>query len=426
MAVFRSLLCGWFLASLIPALAAADIGPPVRPGDIDMMSTRALTMDEALAVALKQDPDLAAAQLELDTAAARRQQGALRPNPDASFEVENLSGDLPGLSASEMTFTLDQRIELGGKRSARTAFAESLISLGRWDLEAIRRDLVRDVFVTFAEGLGAQDRLRVAEETLALAGEVTASVEQKVRAGAISPVEATRAKVALAQTGIERERARRELDAARRGVALSMGLATPSFDSLAGALDTLRVLPEWGSLVTGLERNPEVARWASEAGARQAGLRAAESLRIPDRTATGGFRRLEESDENTFVAAIGLPLPLFDRNQGGIAEATIELEKAAPEARAARRRAERMLTDAVARLEIAQVTARTLRGEVIPGATAAYEQIKRGYDLGRLSYLDLLEARRSLAEARAAEIEALVDLARARAAVASLTGGMLE
>ncbi len=126
------------------------------------------------------------------------------------------------------------------------------------------------------------------------------------------------------------------------------------------------------------------------------------------------------------MAAIGLPLPLFDRNQGAIAEATIEIEKAAPGARAARRRAERMLTDAVAELEIAQVTARTLRAEVIPGAAAAYQQIKRGYDLGRLSYLDLLEARRSLAQARAAEIEALVDLARARAEVMSLTGGTLE
>ncbi len=144
-----------------------------------------------------------------------------------------------------MTFALDQRFELGGKRSARTAFAESLISLGRWDLEAIRRDLVRDVSITFAEGLGAQDRLRVAEETFALASEVTASVEQKVRAGAISPVEATRAKVALAQTRIEWSGP--AASSRRRGasVALSMGTTTPRFDSLAGALDTLRAMPEW-------------------------------------------------------------------------------------------------------------------------------------------------------------------------------------
>jgi cobalt-zinc-cadmium efflux system outer membrane protein len=77
----------------------------------------------------------------------------------------------------------------------------------------------------------------------------------------------------------------------------------------------------------------------------------------------------------------------------------------------------------VAQLEIAQATVRTLRGAVIPGATTAFEQVKRAYELGKLSYLDLLEARQSLAGARAAEVDALVEIARARAEVTSLTGG---
>jgi cobalt-zinc-cadmium efflux system outer membrane protein len=385
-----------------------------------------LTLDQALALALERDPELAADELELRAAAARCQQAGLRPNPEASFEIENFGGDLPGASEAEITLTLAQRLELGGKRGARVELADSLASLVRWDREALRRDVAREVSTAFAEGLGAQARLEVAEQTLALAREVAQVVEQKVRAGAVSPVEATRARAAIATAEILAERAHRELDRSRRLLALSWGSTVPSFTSLAGSLDTLGTMATWPAVMAGLERNPDVARWADETRARRARLRAESSLRIPDLTASGGIRRLGESDATTFVAALGLPLPLLARNQGAIAEATVGVEKATAEERAARRRAERALADAVTRIETALAAVRRLRAAVLPATQSSYDEIRRGYELGKFTYLDLLEARRSLAEARAAEIDALVDLERGRAEAASLVGGRLE
>ena len=52
-----------------------------------------------------------------------------------------------------------------------------------------------------------------------------------------------------------------------------------------------------------------------------------------------------------------------------------------------------------------------------------FTQIRRGYELGKFTYLDVLEARRALAEARADEIEALVSLRQAQAEAESLIGG---
>ena len=399
----------WWLA-LLPGLAHAQAP---------------LTFDEALTRALERDPEVAAAELAREGAAARSLQAALRPNPEADVELENLSGDLPGASDAEATIAFSQRFELGGKRSSRVALADSMLGLTHWDRRAIRRDVVREVEVAFAEGLGAQDRLRVSEETLALATEVTAAAEKKVRAGAISPVEVTRAQVAVSHARIEVERARLDLVAARRRLALTWGSTAPDFAALAGALDTLAVAPDWPALVARLDANPDVARWQSELAVREARFQAERSRRFPDLTASAGYRRLGESDQNTFVTGIGLPLPFFDRNQGAIAEAASAVAQATPEASATRREAERGLADAVARLEIAQATVRILRAVAIPGAVTAFEQVKRSYELGKLSYLDLLEARQSLAGARTAEVEALVEIARARAEVASLTGGTL-
>jgi outer membrane protein, heavy metal efflux system len=403
----------WWLLLLWPALARAQAPPAPQ---------HALTLEEALALALERDPELAAAELAREGVAAHRKQAAHRPNPEAEFELENLSGDLPGASEAEATFTLSQRFELGGKRSARVAHAESLMGLADWDRAGIRRDVVREVEVAFAEGLGAQDRLRVSEETLALASEVTSAVDQKMRAGAIPPVEVTRAQVAMARARIEVESARIELRAARRRLALTWGSTAPEFEVLAGALDTLATAPDWPALVQGLDENPDVGRWRDEMAVRQARLQAERSLRVLDLTASAGYRRLMATDQNTFVAGVGIPLP-FARNQGAIGVAAAELAQATPQASSARREAERALADAVARLEIAQATVRTLRGAVIPGAATAFEQVKRAYELGKLSYLDLLEARQSLAGARAAEVDALVEIARARAEVGSLTGG---
>jgi cobalt-zinc-cadmium efflux system outer membrane protein len=384
-----------------------------------------LTLAQALELALTKSPEVSAAELDLVAVEARRLQAGLRSNPEAGMEVENLSGDLPGASEAEITLSLSQRLELGGKRSARVALAESLGALARWDIEGQRRLVVRELETAFAAGLGAQERLAVAEETLALALEVATSVDQKVRAGAISPVETTRARIAVARAEVELATVRREVDLTRRLLGLRWGSASPRFTSLAGQLDTLPSLPVWSDLLASLDRHPEVARWETELGARSARLRMQRSLAVPDLSLTGGIRRLEESDRTTFVVGFDLPLPFFDRNQGAVREAAIDLDKGAREQLIARRRMERDLLAALTRLEIAQASIRGLRLAVIPGAESTFGEIRRGYEMGKFSYLDVLEARRSLAEARGAEIEALVILAQTRAEAKSLVGESL-
>jgi len=413
---------GWFGSAVLagpPATAQTGDHPPLEEPSGE------LTLQQALALAMERGPELGVAELGVAAAEGHRQRAELRPNPETAFEIENLSGDLPGASEAEITLSVAQRLELGGKRGARVALADSLKGLARVDLEVVRRDLVREVETAFAAGLGAQARVVVAEQTLELAREVSASVEQKVRAGAISPVEMTRARVAVAQAEVQLETARREQDLTRRLLALRWGSAAPRFTSLGGELDTLAALPAWSSLAERLAKNPDVVRWAAESQARRARLELEQSLGVPDLTLDGGVKRLEESGSTTFVAGIGLPIPLFDRNQGAVKEAGAALEQADRSQRAARLEAERDLLDAVVRLEIAQAAVRGLRLTVIPGAESTSMEIHRGYELGKFTYHDVLEARRALAQARSDEIDALVTLRQARAEVESLVGGAL-
>ena len=107
-----------------------------------------LTLDEALRLAdvseqsetatVEQNPRLVGPRADADAARSLVGQAHLRPNPDISFEVENIagSGAFSGLRATEYTLAVGQRIEIGGKRWARVdaAQAEAQLANLRADL----------------------------------------------------------------------------------------------------------------------------------------------------------------------------------------------------------------------------------------------------------------------------------------------------
>src|SRR5258706_8007700 len=68
-------------------------------------------------------PRLAESAANVRSAEGQAQQAAVRPNPSLGLEVENIgsSGRFSGLSNTQTTLSINQPIELGGKRGARIA-----------------------------------------------------------------------------------------------------------------------------------------------------------------------------------------------------------------------------------------------------------------------------------------------------------------
>jgi cobalt-zinc-cadmium efflux system outer membrane protein len=313
-------------------------------------------------------------------------------------------------------------IELGGKRSARRHATSLTRDLAGWDYEVRRIETLTQVSQAFSDTLGAQQRLRLAEELVGLAEEVTRSVSERVKAGKVSPIEETKAEIALSSVQIDRERARLALEAARQRLAATWGSATPRFDRVEGDLDQVVPLPSLESLAERLARNPVLARWAAEMAQRQALVQVERANAIPNITINGGYRRLNETDDNAVLFGISVPLPLFNRNQGSIVEARHRLAKAEAERRAAEVRVTSALSDAYKALATAHAEAVGLRANVIPAAQSAFERINEGYRLGKFGYLDVLDAQRTLFDARARYLQTVTDYHRAAAEVERLVG----
>jgi cobalt-zinc-cadmium efflux system outer membrane protein len=402
------------LASPVPA---AGVQEP--PGE--------LTLRQALELALAGNPDLATVPWELRSGDARIRQAGLRPNPELTVELENFLGSEPSrrFETLETTLSISQLVELGGKRAARMGLASSEKGVSSWEYEAKRADLAAEVAKSFVEVLSAQERLALAGEMARLATEVLNAVSARVTAGKISPVEETKASVALSIGGIELERARLALEGARKRLAAIWGNADPIFSKAVGQLGRLTPIPPPKVLADRIYRNPDVARWAAEMEQRKAALAQERANRIPDVTISGGVRRFRQANDTSFVFGVAIPLPLFNRNQGKILESHYGISKAEREREAAGNKVLAALSDAYQALAAGFTEATTLKSVVLPGAQSAFEATSEGFRQGKFGYLEVLDAQRTLFEARGRYVEALGAYHKAVADTERLIGGEL-
>lgn len=125
---------------------------------------------------------------------------------------------------------------------------------------------------------------------------------------------------------------------------------------------------------------------------RKAMLKVEQTRRIPNLTVGAGVLHHAQLGGNTAVVGLQLPLPLFDRNQGNLKEAHQRVDKAIDEQAATDLRLNAQLTQAYEALAAAQNEVKLLRGEVLPGAKSAFNVANRGYELGRFSFLEMLDA----------------------------------
>ncbi|MBN2447732.1 MAG: TolC family protein [Phycisphaerae bacterium] len=390
--------------------------------------TGVITLHEAAALALAGHPRLRVFAFEMQAADARTLQAGLRANPELGVEVESLAGrgERSGIDAAETTIQLGQLIELGGKRDKRLRAASLAEELTEWDYESQRLDVLKEVADAFVAVLAAQERVSLAEQLGRLARQAEAAVAQRVEAGRDSPVQSLRAGVLSSQSRIEIRKATSALATARLRLAATWGATEAAFEAAAGDFHAVEPAPPLNEVSDALAANPDLARWAVEQRQRRAALDLEKARAKVDVTVAAGVQRYEETDDAAFVVGLALPIPILDRNQGGIAEATANLAKARQESEAARVETLAALSAAVNALASAYDEVRVLQSEVLPQAEQAFEAVQQGYREGKFDYLYVVDTQRTLFETKAQHIDAVEAYHRARRDVERLIGQPLE
>ncbi|MCG3179520.1 MAG: Cobalt-zinc-cadmium resistance protein CzcC [Phycisphaerae bacterium] len=398
-------------AAAQPAIAVEPDGP--------------LTLRQALALAMLHSPDLAGASWEVRAAEARAIRASLPPNPEIGLDLESVASP----RVIETVLSLGQVIFLSDKLTRQKQVAMLDRDMSGWDWEASRIRIYSNTTKVFVALVAAQQRLSLAEEIVAISRRLLDVTAERVRSGKASPLEEMKAKVELSTVRADLEQARQAVLAARQRLAATWGGTTPRFDKAEGRLESGGPIPTADQVFGLVEQNPEVARWATEMQRREAVVSLERRKAIPDLLIGGGFKREKADGEAAargFTLGASIPIPIFDRNQGGIKESRYNAAKGREEQRATKARVLAEIADAYQTMASAHARSSILGREVVPEAQKAFDAASAGYNEGKFAYLDVLDAQRTVFDARVQHLEALADYLSAVADIEGLVGQRVE
>jgi cobalt-zinc-cadmium efflux system outer membrane protein len=391
-------------------------------------------LEEALRLALERHPDLRVAEAE-SRAAEGEVRGArtypFNPEVSASAGRETNPGDPERASAYE--FSLDQTLEIG-KRGPRIAAAEARLAAAQARADQVRLSVLAGARRAYLLALADGERLATAREAEAVAGELRGFAAERLSLGAGTQLESNVAAAAAGRARIEPLAAERRRRLALAALAAAIGAPPGELPEPMGAFPSLPPPPGTADELVqrALAQHPDLRATRQERLAAASDLALARRLGRPDPTLGVRLGRASHPpgegspQERTLFFGLTLPLPLFNRNQGGVAVAQALENRTNVVEQAQERRVEREARAAYDVYRIAHEAARGFDRDVTDRIHENLELARESLRAGKISLLEFNVVRRDLVDARLGYLDALADLVEARSALELAVGGSLE
>jgi outer membrane protein, heavy metal efflux system len=372
---------------------------------------RDLAVDEWVALALANNPELRAARAELEAAAARVQQAGLRPNP-----MLDLGGQKAISPDNNLSVGLTVPLDLNGRKEGRVGVAEREVEVRRAQIAERERRLRADVRMKAGEVLALRRTLGVTDELVRANRQALALVEERVRQGAAPALEEN-----LMRVEVNRLEAGRLMQASRIDVAvlqLKVLAGTPPDEPLdiRGDLSSPPPAPALAdALGRGLEQRPDVRAARAEVAVAQAKVRKEQAEGRWDASVNVGYQRQDfgynlrgltnsgstrqiQDVFHYFGAGLTVTLPVRNRNEGNVAAANAETTAAERRREFSELIARQEVAAALAQYEAARRTVELYERGVREVARANVDVVRQSYGLGRVTLLDVIAEQRRYIE----------------------------
>lgn len=418
------------LAGVAPAARAQQAGVPAQ-----------LALDEAWRLARANNPMLSAERQMVEMAQADRLGASLRPNPAVTVESEGYPlFDAPRPSffnGQEFTLRFDQEIELAGRRRLRTETAEAGVTVARAFVADAERRLRLDVQRAYFEAVLAKADRDAARAALDEISRVIELSRARVRQGESSGAELRRLEVERLRFVDDVFNDELAYQNARSALLALIGASdlAQDFDVVEplAAPDDLR--QRYDVAATGALPAAVPAPLQTEALTNRADLLAARgevqrldtetrlqrALRTPNITVGGGYRR--DLGTNAVVFGVTVPLPLFNRNQGGVTRAEAERRRAQALAQATEIDVRLDVQRAANAVAINRARVAYIEGEYLANAQQSRDIVLASYRLGAADLIDFLDAQRAFRDVQRTYNRALFDERLSLFALEAAVGG---
>jgi len=380
----------------------------------------AVGLSDLLQIALERNPELRQARFQVGAAQGRALQAGLYPNPTVRVEGSEL-GHRDGPGGTIKAPLIGQEFVTGGKLRLSRQVGERVVDEGRLEVLNQRFALYTAVRRGYFEVLAAQRRVEIFSELVRLPTKATETTEMLVKARQAAPLD-------LVQIRVESNRFRANLEAARRGrtaawrrLAAAMGAPDLPNSPVAGTLDAPWPDYDFDSAASLLlQCHPDIR--AARVGVSRSQLAEQRARRewIPNVTFEAGYERSNIIQQDMWTFQAGMPIPVFNRNQGNVQAAGQEAGRAVANVERVQNLLLRRLATAFGQYSAAREEANLYGKSVLPDAQEAYRLSMEAYKGGQFQYLRVLQAQRAVAEANIEYVRAQADLWQAASDISGL------
>ncbi len=385
------------------AVAPEPLLPPTQTTDAAPGSP--LTREELQSIALECNPAFRQARARIEAAQGKWIQAGLPPNPVAGYSGEDIG---EAGRAGKQGFFVSQEWVTGGKLQLDRAIACHEIEQARQQWLAAQQRVLNDAAMAFYDALAAQQGLALAEQVNRIGEEGLRATEQLLAAKEVSRVDLLQARVEAASASLQRDTAASRHQEAWRRLAAIVGRPDLPPGPLAGSLEADLTALSWESVLTRLlAQSPELARARAAAERARCVVARQQAERIPNLLLQAAVQHDNSNGDDVARVEMGLPLPIFNRNQGNIARAQAEWAAAQDEVRRVELGLQERLAPIFFRYAAAQREAEVYRERILADAKSSLDLLAIGYRQGEIGYLALLTAQRTYFSAATAYLENL-------------------
>jgi cobalt-zinc-cadmium efflux system outer membrane protein len=404
-------------ASFSPTQFSAPIEPPVTANDPESLPTPARLNDlpqeewslaDLEELAFQRNPTLAIAAARIQAAQGQYRQKGLYPNPTIGYHATEIGNEG---SAGQQGAFVRQRFMTAGKRGLDQEIASRATEEAHQSFLAQQQRVLSDVRRCFYVVCIAQKRVEECGKLAAISNEIVASTGNLIRARQAAENDLLQAEIQAQETQILIENARNEYHGAWRQLAAVVGIPSMKMHHLVGDLDEDLPIYDWTTCCNMvLEDNPvlEAARTRQER-ARISICRANREL-IPNIDVAVSYRHHNVTQDRVANLEIGIPSPIFDRNQGNIVSAEAEWIAACNEVERLKLSLQDQLANVFLRYQNGLHQVGRYRQHILPRARRSLEITQLGYEKGQAAYLALLNAQQTLIRADLAYLDSLQQL----------------
>jgi cobalt-zinc-cadmium efflux system outer membrane protein len=392
---------------------------------------RTITLEELQQMALQQNPTFAQAAANIRAAEGRKQQSGLYPNPVVGYQGEQIRGG--SFRGGEQGFFVQQNIVLAGKLGLNQNIFEQEKKQAETEADEQKLRVVTNVKMSFIQALAAQQTLELRQNLGKLADDAVETSRQLANVGQADAPDVLEAEVEAQQAGLAVVMAQQNQQRAWKELATVVGNPHLHLMRLEGNLEDTPAI-DTDTLVEKIVNESPAVKIA-ELGVKKANATLARAKRetVPDLQLRAGmeqnFELLDATGRSVGLqgfADVGVQLPIFNRNQGGVATSKADVERAQREVERVKLALRERAATVVQNYAYSQTAAARYKNEMIPRAQKAYEMYAKKYREMAAAYPQVLIAQRTLMQLQIAYLNSLESFAANSVALQSylLTDGL--